>query len=104
MLLLFGGFSLFPPWGLKQMGKALSPTLRRFAGIPAYLAGRYVRDSGTRTAVSVGALITAVALFASLVIMIFSFRQTVTLWAGQTVSADGFWKNSCRSRSILDGS
>lgn len=90
MLLLFVGFSLFAPWGLKQMGKALSPTLRRFAGIPAYLAGRYIRDSGTRTAVSVGALITAVALFASLVIMIFSFRQTVTLWAGQTVSGDLF--------------
>jgi len=90
ILLLFGGFSLFAPWGLNQMGKALSPTLRRFAGIPAYLAGRYVRDSGTRTAVSVGALITAVALFASLVIMIFSFRSTVELWTDQTVSGDLF--------------
>jgi putative ABC transport system permease protein len=90
ILLLFGGFSLFVPWGLSQMGKALSPTLRRFAGIPAYLAGRYVQDSGTRTAVSVGALITAVALFASLVIMIHSFRKTVELWANQTVSGDLF--------------
>ena len=90
ILLLFGGFSLFSPWGLSQMGKALSPTLGRFAGIPAYLAGRYVRDSGTRTAVSVGALITAVALFASLVIMIYSFRSTVELWADQTVSGDLF--------------
>jgi putative ABC transport system permease protein len=90
ILLLFTGFSLLAPWGLQRTGQALSPILHRFAGIPAYLAGRYVRDSGTRTAVSVGALITAVALFASLVIMIHSFRSTVELWADQTVSGDVF--------------
>lgn len=90
ILFLFVGFSLFAPWGLVQMGHALSPVLHRCIGIPAYLAARYVRDSGTRTAVSVGALITAVALFASLVIMIHSFRSTVKLWADQTVSGDLF--------------
>jgi len=90
ILFLFVGFSLLSPWGLQQMGHILSPTLHRFAGIPAYLAGRYVRNSGTRTAVSVGALITAVALFTSLVIMIYSFRSTVELWTDQTVSGDVF--------------
>ncbi|UCD31621.1 MAG: ABC transporter permease [Desulfobacterales bacterium] len=90
VLMLFIGFSLFAPWGLQQMGHALSSALYRIAGIPAYLAGRYVRDSGTRTAVSVGALITAVALFTSLVIMIYSFRSTVELWTDQTVSGDLF--------------
>jgi putative ABC transport system permease protein len=90
MLFLFVGFSLFAPWSLIRMGHVLSPILHRFVGIPAYLAARYVRDSGTRTAVSVGALITAVALFASLVIMIHSFRSTVELWAHQTVSGDLF--------------
>lgn len=90
ILLLFVGFSLFSPWGLQHMGNTLSPILHRLAGISAYLAGRYVRDSGTRTAVSVGALITAVALFSSLVIMIFSFRSTVELWTRQTVSGDLF--------------
>ncbi len=89
-LLLFSGFSLLSPWLLLRLGKALSPMLRRLAGVPAYLAGRYVRDSGNRTAISVGALITAVALFASLVIMIHSFRQTVELWTYQTVSGDLF--------------
>ena len=63
---------------------------RRLAGIPAYLAGRYVRDSGTRTAVPVGALLTAVAVFASLVIMIHSFRRTVDLWVHQTIRGDLF--------------
>jgi len=90
ILLLFVGFALLAPWFLTRMGSVLSPALRRAAGIPAYLAARYIRDSGTRTAVSVGALITAVALFAALVIMIFSFRQTVEIWTYQTVSGDLF--------------
>ena len=90
ILLLFVGFALLAPWSLTRLSSALSPVLRRAAGTPAYLAGRYIRDSGTRTAVSVGALITAVALFASLVIMIYSFRQTVEIWTFQTVGGDLF--------------
>jgi putative ABC transport system permease protein len=89
-ILLFVGFSLLVPSFLVQMGNSLSPLLQRFAGVPAYLAGRYVRDSGTRTAVSVGALLTAVAMFASLVIMIHSFRRTVETWTYQTISGDLF--------------
>ncbi len=89
-ILLFVGFSLLVPSFLVQMGNTLSPLLRRFGGVPAYLAARYVRESGTRTAVSVGALITAVALFASLVIMIHSFRRTVEIWTYQTISGDLF--------------
>ncbi len=91
ILLLFFGFSLLAPWFLAHLGNILSPLIRRLAGMPAYLAGRYVRDSGTRIAVSVGALITAVALFASLVIMIYSFRRTVEIWTHQTVSGDLFF-------------
>ncbi|UCD77332.1 MAG: ABC transporter permease [Desulfobacterales bacterium] len=93
ILMLFVGFSLLSPWILERMGHGISPVLRRFAGIPAYLAGRYVRDSGTRTAVSVGALITAVALFGSLVIMIHSFRKTVELWVHQSIRGDLFLTN-----------
>jgi len=91
ILLLFMGFSLLAPWCLTNLGNILSPLIRRLGGISAYLAGRYVRDSGTRAAVSVGALITAVALFASLVIMIHSFRRTVEIWTHQTVSGDLFF-------------
>jgi len=90
ILILFAGFALFSPYGLQKTGQFVSPILRRFGGVSAYLAGRYMRDSGTRTAVSVGALITAVALFAALVIMISSFRTTVELWVNQTVSGDLF--------------
>ena len=90
IILLFVGFSLLAPWALQRISHRFSTVLIRRAGIPAYLASRYVRDSGTRTAVSVGALITAVALFAALVIMIFSFRQTVEFWTYETIKGDLF--------------
>jgi putative ABC transport system permease protein len=90
IILLFAGFSLTVPWALKKAGEIFSPLLLKRCGISAYLAGRYVRDSGRRTAVSVGALITAVALFVSLVIMVNSFRQTVALWTHQTIQGDLF--------------
>lgn len=87
---LFVGFSLLAPSLLQRLGEWATPYLRRRATMPAYLAGRYVRDSGPRTSVSIGALITAVALFTALVIMIHSFRQTVELWVHQTISGDLF--------------
>jgi putative ABC transport system permease protein len=90
IVLLFLGFSLLSPYILDVIGRTVSPVFHRLAGMPAYLAGRYVRESGARTAVSVGALLTAVAVFASLVIMIHSFRQTVDLWVHQTIRGDLF--------------
>ncbi len=87
---LFAGFALMSPFFLGLISIRLSPLLRRMAGEPAYLAGRYLRDSGIRVAVSVGSLITAVALFSALVIMVHSFRGTVNLWVNQTVSGDLF--------------
>ncbi len=90
ILLLFMGFALLAPWMLQGVGRWFTPGLHRMAGVPAFLAGRYLRASGTRTSVSVGALITAVALFTALAIMIHSFRLTVDLWVRQTVSGDLF--------------
>ena len=88
--LLFAGFSLVAPWSLQAIGTFVPPLLRRLAGEPSYLGGRYVRDAGARTAISVGALITAVALFVALVIMVHSFRNTVELWVTQSLSGDLF--------------
>ncbi len=88
-LLLFVGCSLLAPFGIRSMGRLLSPVLTR-AGQPAFLAARYLRGTGVQSAVSVGALITAVALFVALVIMIHSFRGTVQTWVDQTVSGDLF--------------
>jgi putative ABC transport system permease protein len=88
--LLFAGFSLTSPWILHVLGTFLPPLLRRFAGPSTVLAARFLRDAGTRTAISVGALITAMALFVALVIMVHSFRRTVVAWVDQTVSGDVF--------------
>ncbi len=90
---LFCGFSLLSPWCLRFMGAWLPPILRRLGGMPAYLGGRYARDAGTRVAISVGALITAMALFTALVIMVHSFRNTVELWVNQTISGDLFLRS-----------
>ena len=86
--LLFSGFSLISPWFLRIIGTLLPPLLRRAAGEPAYLGSRYIRDAGMRIAISVGALITATALFVALVIMVHSFRKTVQLWVTQSISGD----------------
>ncbi len=87
---MFLGFSLISPWCLKTAGRVASPLLRKSIGEPAYLGGRYVHDAGTRVAISVGALITAVGLFVGLVIMIHSFRNTLELWVSESVSGDLF--------------
>lgn len=90
VLLLVVGFSMLSSPILRWMGSRLAPLLRRLGGEPAFLGCRYVRDAGNRTAISVGALATAVALFVSLVIMVHSFRGTVSLWVNQTLTGDFF--------------
>ena len=87
-LLLFTGFALLAPWLLSQFGRMLAPHLLHRRGPSAFLAAGYLRQSGVQTAVSVGALITAVALYTSLVIMVHSFRGTVALWVEQSLAGD----------------
>lgn len=87
-LLLFIGFALTAPLLLRLFGRMLAPALLRAGGQPAFLAAGYLRQSGVQTAISVGALITAVALFTALVIMIHSFRSTVALWVQQSIAGD----------------
>jgi putative ABC transport system permease protein len=87
-LLLFIGFALMAPLCLQALGRLLAPLLFRLGGPPAFLAAGYLRQSSIQTAISVGALITAVALFTALVIMIHSFRSTVALWVQQSIAGD----------------
>jgi putative ABC transport system permease protein len=94
VLLLVVGFSLLSPPLLNAMGSVLPRALRFLGGEPAFMAARYLRDAGKRTSISVGALVTAVALFVSLVIMVHSFRQTVSLWVEQTLAGDLFVRPS----------
>ena len=90
VVLLFAGVALVVPWGLRRAGAVLASPLAWRFGTPARLAGRYLRHGGAETAVSVTALITAVALFAALAVMVHSFRQTVALWVSQSISGDMF--------------
>lgn len=90
ILCLVIGFSLLCTPVLRWIGSSFPPLLRRLAGEPAFLAARYVRDAGNRAAIAVGALITAMALFVALVIMVHSFRHTVSLWVYQTLAGDFF--------------
>jgi putative ABC transport system permease protein len=92
VLILVVGFSLLSLPVLQWMGSRLPSVLRGFAGEPGFLAARYVRDAGERTAISVGALITAMALFVALVIMVHSFRNSVSLWVNQTLAGDFFMR------------
>lgn len=87
-LLLFIGFALITPWGLQHLGRLAGPILFRLGGQPAALAAGYLKGSSVQTAISVGALITAVALFSALVIMVHSFRSTVSLWVEQCIAGD----------------
>jgi putative ABC transport system permease protein len=90
IFLLVVGASMLSPAALRWTGSRLPALLWRFAGEPAFLATRYLRDAGQKTAISIGALVTAMALFVSLVIMIHSFRTTLTLWVNQTLAGDFF--------------
>lgn len=87
---LFLGFSLLSPAALRTLGTLLPAALRKIGGEPAHLGARYVRDAGPRIAISAGALITAVALFVALVVMVHSFRGTVETWVSQSIQGDLF--------------
>ena len=88
------GFSLLSPLFLRRMSSSLSPFIRRIAGEGAFLGTKYVRDAGSRTAIAVGALVVATALFVALTVMICSFRHTVSLWVHQSVSCDFYVRPS----------
>ncbi|MHC1730220.1 MAG: ABC transporter permease [Syntrophobacteraceae bacterium] len=86
---LFLGFALFSPFCLRTAGVYV-PLLVRRAGLDetAYLGTRYLKSGGARVAISAGALITAIGLFAALVIMVHSFRDTVFAWVHQSINGD----------------
>jgi len=90
ILLLIVGFSLLSLPLLHWIGSRLPSSLRRLGGEPAFLAARYVRDAGPRVSISVGALVTAMSLFVALVVMVNSFRETVSLWVNQSLVGDLF--------------
>lgn len=92
VLLVIAGFSLFMPLLLVTFTRLLDRPLRALLGIEGSLAARGLAASPARISILTMSLATAVAMMASVAIMVGSFRQTLEVWAEQTLRADLFLK------------
>jgi putative ABC transport system permease protein len=87
-LLLVAAAAFAMPALVHGLTSATSGILGKVLGVEAMLAARSLNGSLRRTAVLVGALTTAVAMMASVGIMVGSFRETVRLWMENQLQAD----------------
>jgi putative ABC transport system permease protein len=85
-LLAVGAAALAVPAIVLAANRATQFALRRRP--ESLLAGRSLAGSLSRTSVVVAALATAIAMMASVGIMVGSFRETVTLWLDAQIRAD----------------
>ncbi len=88
VVLLIGGTSLIIPNVVTWFAAHGYPLLQRALGVEGLLAMRSLRASIARTSVLTAALATAVAMTASVGIMVGSFRETVSLWMSNQLRAD----------------
>jgi putative ABC transport system permease protein len=79
------GFAAFAPHATRHFSAGAA---RLPLGALWRIAADRLRRSLARNAVTVAALATAVAMTIGLTVMIFSFRQTISRWMGQSVVAD----------------
>jgi putative ABC transport system permease protein len=86
--LILVGFSLITPAGTRWLNALFGPAVERLFKTEGRLASHYVRDSLTRTAITIAALMTALAMLISISVMILSFRKTVAIWVDQAITAD----------------
>ncbi len=87
-LLLVAGTAAAIPNMVALFARASNRALEVLLGVEALLAMRGLRASLGRTSVLTGALATAVAMTASVGIMVGSFRETVSLWMDDQLKAD----------------
>jgi putative ABC transport system permease protein len=92
VLLVIAGFSLLMPLLLGVFTKWMDRPLRATLGIEGGLAARELAAAPGRISILTMSLATAVAMMASVAIMVGSFRQTLEVWAEQTLRADLFLK------------
>lgn len=88
VILLIAGTSALIPNAVTWMASATGGIVRWLLGIEALLALRSLRASLNRTSVLTAALATAVAMTASVGIMVGSFRETVWVWMNDQLKAD----------------
>jgi putative ABC transport system permease protein len=89
-LLIVIGTAFLIPSIASLLNRLVAPPLRTLFPIEGKLAGRYLRDSLSRTVVTIAALMTALSMLISISIMILSFRKTVDLWVEQSLNGDLF--------------
>jgi putative ABC transport system permease protein len=88
VLLLIAGTSMAIPTIVTLFSRFAAPPIQRVFGTEAMLALRSLRGSLGRTSVLTAALTTAIAMTASVGIMVGSFRQTVAVWMDNELRAD----------------
>lgn len=89
-VLLVAGFALLMPLAMTGFARVASAALGWLGNVAGLLAARSLVASLGRASVLAMALATAIAMMASVAIMVTSFRRTVDLWAAQTFRADLF--------------
>ena len=87
-LLSVGAAALIAPALVLFANRLLQSPLRGMFGAEGLLASRGLRASIGRTSVVVAALATAIAMMASVGIMVGSFRETVLVWLDAQLRAD----------------
>ncbi len=88
VLLLIAGTVTLIPNIVAFFAATVNQTIEKLLGVEALLAMRSLRGSIGRTSVLTAALATAVAMTASVGIMVGSFRETVWLWMNDQLKAD----------------
>ena len=90
VFLLILGLSLFSPSALLLARRLLHGLCRNWFGAEGMLASMNLSQNVGRNALAVSSLAIAFMMVISMSIMVHSFRQTVTVWIGQTLRADIF--------------
>ncbi|HET8761326.1 MAG TPA: FtsX-like permease family protein [Nitrospiria bacterium] len=85
-LVLAGVFAM--PLLTVGLGRVVRPLAMRMGWVEAQLAAGALGAAPGRTAVAAGALMTALAMMVSVVVMVGSFRRTVEQWIDATINAD----------------
>lgn len=82
------GFAMLSALIMVFLMRIATPPLRVLFGLLGQMAPRNVVNALSRTSVAVAALMVAVAVTVGMGVMIASFRNTVTIWLGQTLQGD----------------
>ena len=88
VILLIAATAAVIPGAVRFLAAATDSAIEKLLGVEALLALRALRGSIARTSVLTAALATAVAMTASVGIMVGSFRETVRVWMNHQLQAD----------------